>query len=276
MLDKFYTKDDTARECISLVKDIKRYDLIVEPSAGSGVFSKKIKGCIAYDIEPDDKSIIKQDYLQLEKLDGNKILIIGNPPFGKRGLLAKAFIKKSIELGATTIAFILPDTFSKLSNQSESLFPAEWRLIVENKLSNNNFTIKEDEEIKDYHVPCSFYIWTKEIGSLNLRKEKVKDSTDFTFLKREDKKADFSINGNTGKVKAIKEITNPNSEHYIKANIDKDKLKRRFEKIKYDFKSSVNGGNAYIGRQEILQAYSEIYNKNIYYFPGTEIIKRAS
>lgn len=258
-LDKFYTKDSTAKECISFVKDINTYDLIVEPSAGSGVFSKKIKNCVAYDIEPDDKTIIKQDFLKLEKLNGKRILIIGNPPFGKRSVLAKAFIRKSIELGATTIAFILPDTFSKLSNQSETLFPKEWRLIVEEKLSDNNFTIKEDEKIKDYHVPCSFYVWTKEAGKINLRKEKVENSNDFTFLKRGDKEADFSINGNTGKVKNINDITNPKAEHYIKANIDKDKLRKRFENMNYDFKSSVNGGNSWIGRQEILKQYKELY-----------------
>lgn len=56
-LDKFYTKDSTAKKCISLVKDINTYDLIVEPSAGSDVFSKKIKDCVAYDIKPDDNTI---------------------------------------------------------------------------------------------------------------------------------------------------------------------------------------------------------------------------
>jgi hypothetical protein len=52
----------------------------------------------------------------------------------------------------------LPDTFSKLSNQSKTLFPENWRLIVEQKLNNSTFT-KEDGS--NYFVPCSFYVWTK-------------------------------------------------------------------------------------------------------------------
>lgn len=37
-LDKFYTTNDIALYCIALIEDIKKYDLIIEPSAGSGPF----------------------------------------------------------------------------------------------------------------------------------------------------------------------------------------------------------------------------------------------
>ena len=58
-LDKFYTKDEVATECISLVPDISSYDLIIEPSAGNGAFSRQIK-CLAFDIMPECEGIINK------------------------------------------------------------------------------------------------------------------------------------------------------------------------------------------------------------------------
>ena len=252
-LDKFYTKDEVAKECISLVPNISSYDLIIEPSAGSGAFSRQIK-CLAFDIAPECKGIIQQNWLDTLPFKDESILVIGNPPFGNRGSLAKDFIKHSQKIGAETIAFILPDTFSKASNQSYSLFPKEWKLITEHKLDKEKsfFITKKGF----YKVPCSFFIWTKRDNNVDLRKKKLPFSKDFCFLPREDKTADFSINGNSGKIREISEITNPKAEHYIKAKEKtKEELITIFSALRYDFKSSINGGNAWIGQQEILQAY---------------------
>lgn len=171
--------------------------------------------------------------------------------------MAKQFIKHSQKLGAETIAFILPDTFSKVSNQSFSLFPKEWRLIVEHKLTNCFFSFSGEP----YKVPCSFFIWTRQKGELSLRKLPLKENNDFSFTSRGDPKADFSINGNSGKIKEIEEIINPKAENYIKAkNKTKEELMEIFSKLNFSFYSSVNGGNAWIGKQEILQAYNEYLN----------------
>ena len=182
-------------------------------------------------------------------------MVIGNPPFGSRSSLAKAFIRHSQDIGAETIAFILPDTFSKLSNQSLSLFPKNWKLIVEHKLSNSNFTIQEST--KPYYVPCTFYVWTKRDSDINLRQVKIEASDDFEFLPRGSEDADFTINGNSGKVKELYEVTNSKAEHYIKAKKKNvEELKEIFKNLDYTFLSSVNGGNAWIGQQEILKAYT--------------------
>ena len=253
-LDKFYTKKEIALSCINAIENINEYDCIIEPSAGDGSFSTQIK-CFAYDIAPEHKDIIEQDFLSINTIqfnNFNKILVLGNPPFGARSSLAKSFIKKSILLGATTIAFILPDTFSKLTNQS--CFPKNWSLIKVVKLDGTCFT----ENGKDYYVPCSFYIWTKEKTEINLREVKLSPPKEFSFLSRGDMNADFSINGNNGKVKSLDEITNPKAEHYIKiANgYNIEDIKNIFQQIKYDFKSSVNGGNAWIGQQDIIKAFN--------------------
>lgn len=259
-LDKFYTKTEIALQCINSIDDIDTYDCIVEPSAGAGSFSNQLQ-CIAYDIAPEGDNIIEQDFLLLPTNTFNeykRILFIGNPPFGARSTLAKNFIKQSIKLGATTIAFVLPDTFSKLTNQS--CFPKDWSLIKVIKLEGTCFT----ENGKDYYVPCSFYIWTKEKTSINLREIKMALPNEFIFLSRGDTTADFSINGNNGKVKNIEDITNSKAEHYIKITegYNIETIRDIFSNMKYDFKSSVNGGNAWIGQQDIIKAYITYKNNN--------------
>lgn len=249
LFDKFYTKENISDLCIKEV-DLSIYDTIVEPSAGNGSFSKKLN-CIAYDIEPEDESIIKQDYLELKEVPGKVKLFIGNPPFGSRSTLAKSFIKHSIELGASTIAFILPDTFNKYTNQR--VFPENWKLLKVVKLPNDSFVVDGNS----YHVPCSFFIWSKILEGKDLRDVKYTSCSDFIFLKRGSQDADFTVNGGCGKVKNLNEITNTKAEHYIKVvnRNNVENVRKILEGIKYNFNSSVNGGNAWVNQSDIIKAY---------------------
>ena len=68
-LDKYYTPIILAKYCIDKTyKIIGKENIIevIEPSAGNGSFSNQIEDCIAYDIEPEDDRIIKQDYLTVD------------------------------------------------------------------------------------------------------------------------------------------------------------------------------------------------------------------
>lgn len=255
-LDKFYTKKGVAQKCLNLIPDFDTYNTVIEPSAGNGVFSNAIANCIAYDIEPECENIIKQDFLLSNKIEGENKLFLGNPPFGERSILAKKFIQHAIYLGAETIAFILPDTFSKFIMQK--VFPLDWSLIVEESLGRDSFEIEEET----YHVPCSFFVWTKRVSIINLRKKELPKPQKIKFLPRLSKDADFTINGNNGKIKELDEVTNWKSEHYIKVVVtaEKDAIKKQMSDIKYNFKSSVNGGNAWISQYEILEEY---YKKGI-------------
>ena len=97
-------------------------------------------------------------------------------------------------------------------------------------------------------MPCTFYVWTKRDSNINLRQVKIEASEDFEFLSRGSKDADFTINGNSGKVKELYEVTNSKAEHYIKAKKkNAEELKEIFKNLDYTFLSSVNGGNAWIG-----------------------------
>lgn len=249
-LDKFYTKKEDVKICLDNI-DLAKYDTIIEPSAGSGAFSDEIENCISFDIEPEGDNIIKQDFLEIKSLESTgRILFIGNPPFGERSSLAKKFIKKCIELNAYTIAFILPNTFRKYNNQT--MFDDNWHLHKIINISEN--FILENEEIR---IPCSFFIWSKEDTEDDLRDYLAEEPKEFKIVSRNSKNADFSINGNNGRVKEIKDIRNYKAEHLIKVKdgYDIKDIKEQLESLNFNFHSSVNGGVAWINKNDIYKAW---------------------
>lgn len=161
-LDQYYTSDEVAQHCIDITKEILKEENIteiIEPSAGNGVFSKKIKNCIAYDIEPKDDSIIKQDFFKLDIPYKKGRLFIGNPPYGSRNTLSVQFFKKCIKLG-DYIAFIQP--ISQLNNGQQMY---EFDLIYSEDLGMQKYT--------DRYVHCCFNIYKRPItGELN-KKPKI-------------------------------------------------------------------------------------------------------
>ena len=118
--DKYYTSPELAEYCVKKTEEIIGKENIteyLEPSAGSGVFLDYLdKPYFAYDIEPEDDRIVKQDYLSLE-LDYKKgRCVIGNPPFGEKNILSMKFFKHSLKF-SDYIAFILP--ISQLNNNQQ-------------------------------------------------------------------------------------------------------------------------------------------------------------
>ena len=110
-LDKYYTSPELAKYCVEKTKEIigsKNITEYIEPSAGSGAFLDYLdKPYLAYDIEPEDERIVKQDYLTVDLEYKKGRCIIGNPPYGRVNNLATQFYKKSIHFG-DYISFILP------------------------------------------------------------------------------------------------------------------------------------------------------------------------
>lgn len=256
-LDRFYTKPEVAKECLAQV-NVGFYDAVVEPSAGAGAFSSQIQDCYAFDLSPQRGDIIEKDWFDVtvnDFHDFENMLVVGNPPFGKRSTLAKQFIRHAVSLGATTIAFILPKTFSKLTNQN--VFPKDWRLVKEVDLGTTDFDLFGQGEL---YIPCFFYVWTKhpEINhGTNLRSRKAPIPNDFRFVNRGSMEADFVINGNNGRVRDLSEVTNPKAEHYVQVadGVDVEALKAKLQQLDFTFYSSVNGGVAWVNRDDINRAY---------------------
>lgn len=177
-LDKFYTKENIAKQCYFEFKKIIETFLskqeinhiyYIEPSAGNGVFLKYIQeDKIGFDIAPTDNgkyNINKIDFLKDElhhffKNKAKQYVVIGNPPFGKKSKLAISFMNKSFEY-ADTIGFILPIQFNKWSAQSRINKKA--KLIYSKDLPENSFELLN----KDYKLRCCFQIWTTKKLNIN-------------------------------------------------------------------------------------------------------------
>ena len=231
--DKYYTPIDLAKYCINKTYEIigcNNITDVIEPSAGNGSFSNQIK-CIAYDLLPESKDIIQQDYLTLNETYKKGRLIIGNPPYGRCLNLAQKFYKKSVNLG-DYIAFILP--ISQLNN-SNSMY--EFDLIHSEDLGK-----KEYSGIK---LHCCFNIYKRPQKGLN--KPKIKKLKDITIYRQDSKgylEKDFDIRmcywGNASAGKILKEHEHYSAEYKIKIhNLElKDKIIEVLNKV--DWKKELN------------------------------------
>ena len=99
-LDKFYTKPEVAKSLIDITLSkfpAERFDVILEPSAGSGAFLFNLppENRVGLDISPDHESIEKVDFFEWEPTENRSYLVIGNPPFGRVSSMAVKFFQKS-------------------------------------------------------------------------------------------------------------------------------------------------------------------------------------
>ena len=165
--DKYYTSPELAKYCVEKTKEIIGEDNIteyIEPSAGSGVFLNYLdKPYLAYDIEPENNKVKKQDWLSLELDYKQGRCIIGNPPFGNRNTLSVKFFKKSISI-SDYVSFILP--ISQLNNNQQMY---EFDLIYSEDLGLQHYS--------DRDLHCCFNIYRRPVdGKLNSKPNyKLKD-----------------------------------------------------------------------------------------------------
>jgi hypothetical protein len=271
-LDKFYTIPAISEKCLASIGSLYNWDdwdLVIEPSAGSGSFLTRIpvKKKIGIDISPEHPDIIKQDFLTYAPPIGTgKILIVGNPPFGRVSSLAIKFFNHSAKY-ADVIAFIIPRTFRRVS--------------VHNKL-NTYFHLVLDEEIPmgSFSPPmmakCCFQIWEKKDMKRSLIELSVTHE-DWDFLKfgpndengqpTPPSGADFAIRAYGGKCGDIVEteaelaLLRPKSWHWIKATTDvsASTLIERFKSLDYILSVDTARQNS-IGRGELVKLYSSHFD----------------
>lgn len=210
-LDRFYTPSHIVDKCLQLL-DLNAYDCIIEPSAGTGNFSKKLN-CIAYDIAPENDTIIQADWFEIDKTqfsNFNNILVVGNPPFGEQSRLAIKFFNEAAKF-CNTIAFILPLSFKKdsIQNQLDLHFHLDKEII----LKDCYFYLLNTEQIT---VPCVFQIWNK--SDIPRKKRKLKTTSNlFQFVDKE--QADFRIQRVGGKAgKASFDLNFSKSSNYFIKN----------------------------------------------------------
>jgi hypothetical protein len=208
--EQFFTQHETAKELAEIISQQPWYrDVVVtiEPSAGDGAWIDAMHIDLAYDIEPKHPDVLLQDFLfdvdekpgennlmKIKKLpdlelknvigdpdfkiirrsDG-KILVVGNPPFGRMGKLAKAFMRKC-ETFADYIAFILPASFAKASVIRQ--MPKTLHLIYQKDLLEETFRFEREGK----KVSTVFQIWERK-NEHRLDPDPVHQCEDFEFVR---------------------------------------------------------------------------------------------
>ena len=145
VFNKFYTKPEVSKFCVETFTSniqVQKEDLIIEPSAGGGVFIKPLKNITCYkifiDIAPENEQVKQYDFLAWKPTNTiGKIHVIGNPPFGKQSSLCLKFIKHAAKF-ADSISFILPLSFKKQHLLSK--IPKNFHMLHETIIEKNAFT----------------------------------------------------------------------------------------------------------------------------------------
>lgn len=248
-LDQFYTKTETAKKCLNTLK-LSNFDLIIEPSAGTGVFFNlaQHENKYAFDIEPKNENIEKCDFLEkdLSYLKDKKVLFFGNPPFGRNSSLALKFIKKCCEYG-DTVAFILPKGFKKRSMMDK--IPLNFKILLIQDLDNEEFTLDD----KDYKVPCVWVVLEKT--NINRTKETKLKPKKFIFTTKENSNlAIRRVGVNAGKVFTDVNVS-PQSHYFLNVE-DPITSKKLISKVK--FSSNDTTGPRSIPKNEIINLLDNI------------------
>lgn len=267
-LDKFYTVPSVAKECLQKVGDTyswDSWDLVVEPSAGNGSFFLQIPTSkkVGIDLVPEHSQLQKQDFFTFVPSVSGKILVIGNPPFGKVSSLAIKFFNHAASF-ASVIAFIIPRTFRRRSVQNK-LHPS-FHLLYDIELPLEPCAFSPPMMAK-----CCFQIWEKRTEQRDFVKLPL-THPHWTFLPygpldenqqpTPPKSADFAIRAYGGKCGELwileLETLRPKSWHWIKASIDMNLLVQRFQALDYSLSHDTARQNS-IGRAELVLLYQQAY-----------------
>ena len=158
-LDQFYTDPKYANIFFNTVQkylDLSNFDLLLEPSAGSGSFYNLMDEHrrIGLDLDPKATGIVQQDFFTWRPEINNHVFTLGNPPFGKNANLAVKFFNHAATF-SDAIAFVLPRTFRKASiiNRLNKNF----HLIYDEDVPANSFIFDD----QPYDVWCCAQIWIK-------------------------------------------------------------------------------------------------------------------
>lgn len=158
-LDQFYTNPIIAKKLVNKARSfysIDDFDNVIEPSAGSGnIFELLPKhNRVGLDLDPRHPEVMQMDFFDYG-FPLEKNIVIGNPPFGRKGMLAVEFLNRSLRHSEAVI-FIIPRGFMRSLTQKNIMPEAElyWSCV----LPDYSF-IHND---KPYNVKCCAQLWAKE------------------------------------------------------------------------------------------------------------------
>lgn len=268
--DQFYTNVSVSKKCFRILTKLTgKHSNYMEPSAGSGSLYRQIyticKEIYAYDIDPKQDYIIKRDFLKVkQKTD----CIFGNPPFGKRSLLAIKFFNHACNL-SSVIAFIVPVQFRKWSVQNK--LNKDMILISDTSLPPSSFLLRS----KPYSVRCCFQIWIKntypklkKITSLRLKNPPIIFHNDFKLyqynntkqaLKVFDNVFDFAVPRQGYQDYSRRETNKDNCEknkQWLLVKASNKKVLNRLLKINFNRLSKNNTSIPGFGKADLINLYN--------------------
>ena len=261
--DQWYTTKETAELCIEIMKDrgcLCQNNLVIEPSAGTGVFVNLLRKqgyvVMAFDIEPKHPLVNTQDWLETDLKFDDRAVIIGNPPFGNKGRLAVDFINKSLEV-ANTVGFIVPLTLAESWTTQKHVKP-DAMLIEQVRLPDKSFIF----DGKNKSVKCVFQIWQNPKENLRLEKPETEHPDLEMRIYNKTAKAEHVLRGDwtlavqrnckNPKVTTNRKEVTP-ATHWILIKGPLEKLK------KIDWKKiNDNKMTAGIGKADVVKAYKEV------------------
>ncbi len=266
--DQFNTKEFVAKECLKLLSQSYRfedYDLIIEPSAGTGSFFNNLPADnrLAIEIDKDlcraNPKYINKSFFDFEpSKQYKKVIVVGNPPFGTQNKLSVDFFNHAAKF-SEVIAFIIPRTWNKQSIHDR--LDKRFHLIKSVDLLEEPF-----EGVKSTNVKCCFQIWEKR-NKLREKVKKILSHEDWEFLPYLKKggdlfppqDADFVIlayGSNPGQVSVDLFKWRPKSVHFIKSNLDKEKLIKRFESLDYSCADN-SARQSSLCKSDLVKLYTE-------------------
>jgi len=289
--DQFYTQDDVAVLCMKHMEAVlpkigRKADhgeyCILEPSAGGGAFVRAAKAVesfkdipvVACDIDPHGEGIACADFLcddiSSRLPPGRRVVAVGNPPFGKKGKSASAFLNKAFQY-AKTVGFIMPIQFNKYSGHNQII--PEAKLVLDERLPDNCFIFNG----KSYSVRCCFQVWTIDITGLpdfRIRKSPRTRHPDFDMYQYNctEEAAKFF---DKGKYKWNFAVPRQGFKDYLIRETDPDKLDRRVQWIFFKGKTKAIAERLYgmdfaklsrknstipgFGKADVVEEYISLY-----------------
>ncbi len=264
-LDQWYTPADTVEIIIDFLKNKNilnaNVSKIIEPSAGTGSFYFPLKklglNVEAYDIDPKFYECIEQDFFKLNKDKHEEVIIIGNPPYGRKGKLAQEFINKGLTI-ANHVCFIVPLTLTASYTAQKHIHGhLLYEIDIPHEFIFNNKITK---------VKSKFQVWSNfNENDIRLKKPQTKID-DFesriynktkTSRKWLDWDWDIAIKRNSKKGEFITEGPASPDFHWILLKSKTDTVLKKLLQIDFS-KINDNKMTAGMGKADMIKAYLEL------------------
>lgn len=263
ILDQYFTHPEDAKHFVEKTKEFCNfddYDIILEPSAGSGSFYNNLpSNRVGLDLAPLTDGVQEMDFFDYSPPAFSKVVVIGNPPFGRKGSLAKKFFNRAAEY-SDVVAFILPAIFAKptFTNTLNEWFEKVYEEPV------NRFVFPSGEE---YNVNCVFQVWKKQ----NYKRAKVtqlKEVDDFTMIHRHiawtsdeemdilAKEYDFAYGQISHKIQEVADLKK-GSQFLIKSD-QPEIVRELFSQMDFSYLKKYAMGAVSLSRGDVMEEYLRV------------------